>query len=255
MATKKDNQKTLDHYKKKYEHCSNTLAEALSYSIGGLIDVGKLDSTWKDYRRAYNGYGQYLFKDFAVNVGILVGIVRGHSRYINDYATARVTLEHQDSSAENVFVKMVSTGLLNPKIKESDYRSRLKTLFESDPEPVQQIRFSLEVVGRSVREASSFQICLEDEMQQDLVDLVRVLRVAENDLRLMSEPSIEITRKKEECAKLVDEKWKLCSILPRYLSSRTYYKFFKSAMKFEAGEPERNLARLRNSYQSLKWRW
>ena len=198
MATKDDNQNKLDtgHCRKEYEHYSSILGEAGVR----LVDAESLDSAWKDYKRAYNDYHQCLFQDYAVNGIILVGIVRGHSRYSTEYATAKVYLKHQESSAENVM-------------------------------------FTFEVVDSSLREASCFQSL---KVQQDLVDLVRMLRVAEDaldnvrlaDLNLAeSELSIEFTRKKEECSKLVDERWKWCSdVLPKYLSSRTFYNFFKDAV-------------------------
>ena len=257
MAAKEDYQKKLDtgHCRKEYVHRSSVLGEAIKHSERGNFSVEKLDSAWKDYKRAYNDYHRCLFQDYAVNRIILVGIVRDHSTYITEYATAKVYLEHQESIAEDVFVKVFSTGVFqNPKTDQSDLESRLKTLFESDPEPVKHIRFTLVVIDRSLREASSFK---SREEKQALVDLVLMVRVAEDALgqaikRLAklnlakSELSMAITRKKMECFKLVDVKWKLCrDILPKYLSSRTYYKFFKDAMQFTSGEPERNLAELK----------
>ena len=241
--------------REEYEQCESSLDEALTLSQGGNGEL--LESAWKAYKRAYMGYRQLLFQDYAVNGMKLVGIVRGHTRYSTECATAKVYLEHQERSAENAFDRMLSMGLLqNPMLPAGDNldlesaRSGLKTLLESDPEPVlQHMRFTAEVVKCSVQFSA--------KGGQDLIDLVRILRMAEDaleneyleDLDLTeSELStvMEIVMMRAECNKLINEKWKTCSDIFRiYLASGTYYKFFKDAMQFERGEPERSLARLK----------
>jgi len=252
MATKEEN---LNHTKKEYQHYAIILVETLKHSAFGKENfvVEKLDSAWKDYKTAYNCYFQALFQEHDVKDRdhyTLLELVVDARRYLTEYTTAKVNLEHRGC---------VSKGLLKEMLENPMYESAsLEPAMKSDP--VDGIRVALEITSRKLRETSSFQ---PHEERQDLVNLVCMLQLAEDELDNLSQIEPEqlgielhhhISRIKAKCSKLVDEKWNVCSdLLPKHLSSKTFYQLFKDAVndakmpptKEFKTEPERNLARLK----------
>ena len=106
MATKEEN---LNHTKKEYQHyaiiLNSFLKQSLKHSAFGKENfvVEKLDSAWKDYKTAYNCYFQALFQEHDVKDRdhyTLLELVVDARRYLTEYTTAKVNLEHRGWSSE-----------------------------------------------------------------------------------------------------------------------------------------------------------
>ena len=108
MATKAEN---LEHTKKEYQRYASILLETLKQSAFSKekFVVEKLESAWKDYKTAYNGYFQTLFQEHDVKDQDrypLLELVVDARMKITEYTTAKVNLEHQGSGAKALLKEM-----------------------------------------------------------------------------------------------------------------------------------------------------